>query len=334
MKHEKEEWLKFAYSYHVIRPSLHVVSKVTTSLFFIMAITACGYFDNFIDYAPKIAYTLIIILSYKAGDYLEDKVNRAISNFSFAVVRIKDSAANIGIAAMSLIVLVPFFLLSAATSYTGVAGNISMSDLGLDKAQTSLTSIKQSSKGSATELKKELKQYQEDRAKKRKEIENGLQKLLDDAKTACEKDRSNTDYKMRTLCTKEHQANIKKEHNERLTEFDKTTERIEAEKQAVITKEQSNSTEDNSQLVSMLYKQIDNKNAQIDWIASLVGYGTIFIEGFALMAALLVSLVLKMQNVNESEMIAVGQSSTENIGIFRAGYRGVRDFLLGSRQTK
>lgn len=330
----REEWLRFAYSYHVVRPSLHLVSKVTASLFFIMLITTCGYFDNFLDYMPKLAYLVISLIAYKAGDYLEDKVSRAIANFSFAVVRVNESRGNIGLAIGSFIILAPFFFFSAVTSFSGVKGNISTGDLGLNNAQASLTSIKKSSKGSVSEAKEELKQYQESRAEKRKEIEDGLQKLLDDAKTACDKDRSNTDYKMRTLCTKEQQSAIKISHNERLVEFDKTTERIEAEKQAIINKEQSNSANDNEQLVSMLYKEIDYKNAQIDWVGDLAGWATMLLEAFALIAAIIVSYVLKTQDAKESEMIELGEAATENIGIIRASFRGVRDFFLGSRQTK
>jgi len=326
---ERNDLLKLAFSYHKIRPSLHVISKLTGALFFIMLAGQSEYLTSMYDNYPKTMNVFVAILAYAASNYLEDKVSRAISNFAFAVSRWKQSNKYKMLTIGSIIVLVPVFTISAVTSFSGIKGNINKGDLGLTDAQNELARIKKEA-NALSKPERLLKEYLTERDGLRDKILVNKATQLKSAKTDCK-----AAYPIkseRLQCEAENNAAIERLFSEKLDSFDVVTARTQEEKQAVITQSTAKGEKDKDKLIDMLHSQLDHKSGQIQWVASVVGWGAMFFEFFALIAAILIYSVCYECDADEEEMIKVGlKAEPTQQGIFKATWNWIVGFFLGSR---
>lgn len=326
---ERTGWLVFAYRFHVIRPSLHLISKVTAMLFFFMFATTIEWLAYFWDNYPKTTNIIVTLLSYKAADYLEDKVAKAISAFTFAFPRFKESVANMWIVIGSLLVLIPLVAISAVTSFSGIQGNIKKGDLGLTETQEKLKEIE--STKSSSSAKAALLTYKAER----KELRANIEKERDLAKTNSTNDCKSTyptDKAERTSCINSNLKKIDEVFGEKLMEFDQVTENGVNDIQTMVNNETAKSMENKDKLIAMLHDQVSYKNDQIELVAWVVGWGAMVFEAFALIAALLVNFVLFKCKATEEDMEKEGATTENNKGIFREVWDGIYGFFLGRRK--
>jgi hypothetical protein len=310
---ERTRWLEFAFWYHVIRPSIHFISKVTGALFFVYLINTSGYFDTLIDAHPKKTMAFVAFISYLAANRLEKMVSSATKGFAFAIFRVGKSWANAGAAFGSLLVLVPFFLIGAVTSYSGVDGNINSGELDIDKIINDFDRISKGDSSIVKRQKNDIKAYLASRNELRLDIENKINKAKESVHKECGvwNAENATD---KENCRITRKAEIDEEYRIKLDSFDAQTNANENTKQALINEALAGDGQTRKGLKGLMEANLNNKLEHIKWVGKVVGAMAIFFEFFALLAALLTYGICYGCNADESEMIEIGLKSEKPKG--------------------